>query len=68
MSIIPNRSPSRESERLPPFPSHVLEVLRAEGITSLGAWAHLSRRARNSIFGLPPSRVRELDAAAARTG
>lgn len=43
------------------LPAHVLDVLHAEGINTIEDWRRLSRKRRDSIFGLPPARVRDLD-------
>jgi hypothetical protein len=40
---------------------HVIDILHEEGIHCLADWRQLGRRRRNSIFGLPPTRVRQLD-------
>jgi hypothetical protein len=42
------------------LPAHVIALLRAEGVTTLGAWRALGRR-RRAIFGITASMVRQLD-------
>lgn len=46
------------------LPPDILQRLAAEGIRSAEEWRRLSRAKRRSIFGITPSVVKTLDAAA----
>ena len=45
--------------------SHVLELLRSEGVDDLQGWRRLGRK-RLAIFGIAPRTIKLLDAAAKR--